>query len=180
LPDKQKRLGICHREVLEMICQQDLEARIKVLEDIEAIRQLKARYWRFIDNKLWDDLAGCFAEDVVLTVPSGTEEDIKIEGRTALLGFLKEVLGESVLTTHQGHQSEIEITNETTAKGIWVLRDYNVDSQANKIYDGRGYYEEAYIKENGEWKIKNYRLSYLFHVQVQTMECSQVLVKQSR
>lgn len=157
----------------------DLETRIRVLEDIEAIRRLKARYWRLIDNKLWDDLVDCFTEDVVLTAPSGTDEDIRIEGREALLGFLKKVLGESVLTTHQGHQSEIEITSEITAKGIWVLRDYNVDSQANKINDGRGYYEEDYIKENGKWKIKNYRLSYLYHVHVQTMECRQVLVSRA-
>jgi hypothetical protein len=158
----------------------DLETRIRVLEDIEAIRQLKARYWRYVDNKLWDDLADCFTEDVVLSVPSGTEEEMKLEGKKALLGFLKGVLGESMLTTHQGHQSEIEIISQTTAKGIWVLRDYNVDSKVNTVYDGRGYYEEEYIKENGEWKIKKYRLSYLLHVQIHTMKCSQVLVKRAR
>jgi len=159
----------------------DLETRIRALEDIEAIKQLKARYWRCVDNKLWDELADCFAEDVVLNVPSVTKVETKVEGKKALIGFLKELLNwESVVTTHQGHQSEIEITSQTTARGIWVLRDYNVDSQANTVSQGRGYYEEVYIKEKGKWKIKNTRLTYLLHIHVQTREHGQGLASQSR
>jgi len=30
----------------------ELEAKIRVLQDIEAIKKLKARYWRCIDKKL--------------------------------------------------------------------------------------------------------------------------------
>ena len=44
----------------------DLEARIRVLEDIEAIKKLKSKYFRCIDKKLWDELGECFSESAVL------------------------------------------------------------------------------------------------------------------
>lgn len=31
---------------------EELELRLGVLEDVEAIKKLKARYWRCVDNKL--------------------------------------------------------------------------------------------------------------------------------
>ena len=34
------------------------------LFDVEAIRQLKARYFRSMDMKDWDVLAACFTEDL--------------------------------------------------------------------------------------------------------------------
>ena len=40
----------------------DLEARIRQLEDVAAIERLKYRYWRCLDLKLWDELAGCFTD----------------------------------------------------------------------------------------------------------------------
>ena len=42
-----------------------LEARVRVLEDIEAIKNAMARYWRCLDDKLWDELPDCFTEDVI-------------------------------------------------------------------------------------------------------------------
>ncbi len=42
----------------------DLEARIRRLEDIGAIERLKYRYWRCLDLKLWDELAGATASRV--------------------------------------------------------------------------------------------------------------------
>ena len=41
----------------------DLEARIRALEDIEAIKRLKHKYFRCIDKGLWDEIGNCFAED---------------------------------------------------------------------------------------------------------------------
>ena len=38
-------------------------------EDIEAIRQLKARYFRFVDTKQWDRWGDLFTEDAVFHVP---------------------------------------------------------------------------------------------------------------
>jgi ketosteroid isomerase-like protein len=55
----------------------DLERRIQTLEDTEEIKKLKARYWYYVDNKQWDNLADCYVEDVVFESPQLG----KMEGR---------------------------------------------------------------------------------------------------
>ena len=57
----------------------DLETRIRVLEDIEAIRKLKFNYWWCIDNKRWNDLSVCLTEDLICDLPG-----VKTEGRAVL------------------------------------------------------------------------------------------------
>ena len=136
----------------------ELEARIRVLEDIEAIRKVKNKYWYCIDMKLWDELAECFAEDMVMDVPTVTV----LHGREAVVQYLRERLGQSsTIVVHHGHQPDIEITSETTARGIWALRDNLIDSQSNIAFKGRGFYEDEYTKENGKWKIKSTKLTYM-------------------
>ena len=44
----------------------ELAVRIQILEDIEAIRQLKAKYWRCVDKKLWEEREEVYAETIEL------------------------------------------------------------------------------------------------------------------
>ncbi len=137
----------------------DLAARIRVLEDIEAIKKLKSKYWRCIDKKLWDEIADCFTEDVILEVPSIWRK----QGRKACVQNMKETLGRaSIITVHQGHNPDIEITSEKTAKGTWALYDNIIDVQSNIVMKGWGFYEDEYVKENGKWKIKTQNLIRIF------------------
>ena len=129
----------------------DLETQIRVLGDIEAIKKLKAKYWRCIDKKLWDELEDCFVEYAV----ADYGKNLNFQGRKAIIQFLKDNLGsDSVITVHQGHNPEIEITSDTTARGIWALHDYLV-FQPNITINGWGHYEDEYVKQNGEWKKKS-------------------------
>ena len=89
----------------------DLETQIRVLVDIEAIKKLKAKYWRCIDKKLWDELEDCFVEDAV----ADYGKNLNFQGRKAIIQFLKDNLGsDSVITVHQGHNPEIEITSDNS------------------------------------------------------------------
>ncbi len=129
----------------------DLETQIRVLGDVEAIKKLKAKYWRCIDKKLWDELEDCFIENAV----ADYGKNLNFQGRKAIIQFLKDNLGsDSVITVHQGHNPEIEITSDTTARGIWALHDYLV-FQPNITINGWGHYEDEYVKQNGEWKKKS-------------------------
>jgi SnoaL-like domain len=50
---------------------------IEQLNDIEDIKQLKARYCRLIDQKKWDELEGDLMPDVVIEIagaPGGAED----------------------------------------------------------------------------------------------------------
>jgi len=124
----------------------------RALEEIEAIRKLKARYFRFLDTKLWDEMVGCFTADAVL---AEHERNIFVEGGKPIVDFLKQGLGvDHIVTVHHGHNAEIEITSNTTARATWALNDYLLNRQNGKGTRGYGYYEDEYVKEKGEWKIK--------------------------
>ena len=55
------------------------------LEEIEAIKQLKYRYLRAVDLKLWDLLESTFAQNAVAAYDSGHNS---FEGRDAIVSWL--------------------------------------------------------------------------------------------
>lgn len=127
------------------------------MDDIEAIKQLKARYFRTLDTKDWDGYRSVFTEDVVMdTSASGGGV---IEGIDAFLAFLQEALADAV-TVHQGHMPEIEITSETTATGVWALHDIIIWPTGMRL-DGYGHYHETYEKGADGWRIKTSTLTRL-------------------
>lgn len=129
-------------------------------EDIEAIKQLKYRYFRFLDSKQWDDLGNCFTEDAVSSYSGGRWA---FEGRTAIMEFLSKSLSpENIVSLHQGHHPEITILDSEHAEGIWYLEDYVItvgggapELGADFILHGAGFYHDQYVKVNGEWKFKH-------------------------
>ena len=58
------------------------KAQLQQLLDIEAIKQLKARYFRLMDLKQWDDWGLVFAQDCVMEVP---EADMVNNGREEIV-----------------------------------------------------------------------------------------------
>jgi len=134
----------------------ELERRIEVLEDIEAIRKLKAKYWNSVDDKKWDSLAECLAPDFVFESPMLG----RLEGRDFCVKVLKRAM-RNVATAHQGHSPSIEIVTDSTARGTWALQD-RVQLTDGQYLTGYGRYEEEYVKENDAWKIRFSRLTYLF------------------
>jgi hypothetical protein len=133
-----------------------LEQRIQILEDIEAIKKLKARYWHSVDRHQWDDLTECLAEDFVFESPFLG----RMEGRNYIVKVLKRAMKE-VKTAHHGHNPEIEIINDSSARAVWTLND-RVETPDKKVFKGYGGYDDEYIKENGSWKVKTSILTYIF------------------
>ena len=123
-------------------------------DDIEAIRQLKARYFRFLDTKDWDGWGTVFATDAVLEVP---EADVVENGRDAIVTAVSGAL-EGATTVHHGHMPEIELTGPDTATGIWAMEDYVEWTEAGAGLRGYGHYHEDYVREDGEWRIAKSRL----------------------
>jgi uncharacterized protein (TIGR02246 family) len=128
------------------------------LDDIEAIRQLKARYFRTMDTKDWDAMRRVFTDDAVVdTTASGGGV---VSGADAFMAFLREVLAGAV-TVHHGHMPEIELTSPTTATGIWALNDIIVFPDGTRL-DGYGHYHETYEKgADGAWRIASSTLTRL-------------------
>ena len=79
------------------------------MDDIEAIRQLKARYFRTMDTKDWDGMRQVFTDDVVMdTTEAGGG---LVTGADEFMAFLREAL-DGAVTVHQGHMPEIELTSD--------------------------------------------------------------------
>jgi len=140
----------------------DLERRIQALEDIEAIKRLKHRYWRCLDLKLWDELAGCFTADATVAYGSGR---YRFEGVDAIMRFLRESLAREVgsLGYHHGHHPEIELTGETTARGIWALDNYLFNAGQKRGVRIAAYYHDEYVKQGDGWKLRHTGYTTVFH-----------------
>ncbi len=122
------------------------------MEEIEAIKQLKYKYFRCLDRKEWDGLAETLTEDATCAYDSGK---YSFEGRDGILGFLTGALDNPrIISLHQGHHPEIELTSETTAKGTWYLEDYVIFAESNTAVRGAAFYFDEYVKIDGKWKIK--------------------------
>jgi hypothetical protein len=127
------------------------------MDDIEAIKQLKARYFRTLDTKDWSGLLRLCANDIVAdTTESGGNV---IAGADQFVAFLRDALAD-VVTVHHGHMPEISLTSPTTATGIWALQDFLMWPDGRKLH-GYGHYHETYTLVEREWRIKTLRLTRL-------------------
>ncbi len=127
--------------------------------EIEAIKQLKARYCRYLDTKRWDDWRQLFTDDFISdTSPAG---GMRITGADEFVAYVRKALGKpSQPTVHQVHAPEITLTSATTATGVWALEDV-VRLGPGVNLNGRGHYQETYEKVDGRWLIKTSTLTRL-------------------
>ena len=90
-------------------------------EDIEAIKQVKSAYFRYLDLKQFEELGRLLTEDV----------HRRLRGREALLrgsGRRRHLPGRGagrprIVSHHNGHHPEIELTGPDSATGVWYLHD---------------------------------------------------------
>jgi hypothetical protein len=130
------------------------------LDDIEAIKHLKARYFRLMDTKDWEELIHVFSPDAVVDT-SGDGGDIT-QSAAEFLKLLRANI-EDVTTVHHGHMPEIELTSATTARAVWAMEDqlwWPESSQLNHMH-GYGHYLDAYEKTASGWRIKSMTLTRL-------------------
>lgn len=124
------------------------------LEAIEAIRALKARYFRLMDTGQWDLLPAVFTRDLRVVTPDGA---LHAEGGDAYAAALRHSL-EHAVSCHQGFMPEIAVHDAGSASGVWAMQDVIEWRTAHprrgwKAIVGRGHYHETYRVEDGEWRI---------------------------
>ena len=133
----------------------DLEARLTVLEDVEAIKQLKARYCYLCDG-LSDEahrgeLLSLFTDDARLDF--GLTPDSVYEGPEALEEFFRSVVPGAVsFCMHMVHNPIIEVSGDR-ATGTWYYEAPVTDATSGGAQWMAGTYHEEYRREEGRWKI---------------------------
>lgn len=137
---------------------------IEKLLAIEEVRQLRPKYWRIIDAKEFDKLKEVFTEDAVFDSHEALYDPIKgyypgfpvapvYRGRDAVIQGIIDGMPPTLQSCHMGNIGEIEITSDTTAKGIIPFVDKLLIPDVVAA-TGYGYYFDDYEKVNGKWYIK--------------------------
>ena len=129
--------------------------------DTDAIRTLKARYFRLVDQQDWQGVAALFAPDAVIDVSSSVASSAAdgsrrgvYDNRDRFVAMLSKTLSGAV-TVHHGHTCEIEMTAADRARGVWAMEDriwFPEGSPVRTLW-GAGWYEEDYERVDGRWRI---------------------------
>ena len=125
-------------------------------EDIELIKQLKYRYLRTLDLKQWDDFAACFLPEV-----TGDYAGLAFGDRDALVAYMRENLGEGLISMHHAHHPEITVDgDEATAR--WYLEDKVIVEKFDYVLEGAAFYTDRLVRTAGGWRIAHtgYRRTY--------------------
>ncbi|HTT93363.1 MAG TPA: nuclear transport factor 2 family protein [Solirubrobacterales bacterium] len=135
--------------------------------DHDQISKVKARYWRLLDTKKWDEWGEVFTPDAVMDMPEG---DLLLEGREAIVTRVRELLDEAI-TVHHGHMGEIEMVAADEATAIWAMEDYLLWPARDSIRfprstRGYGHYYDRYSRADGQWRIAR---TYLSRLHVETV-----------
>jgi len=121
---------------------------------LEEIRQVKYRYLRCVDQKLWDELADTFTQDA--SADYGTPalgRPLKLSGRDEIIAFLRGSLGPDIITVHFASQPEIVIDG-STASGTWCFEDTVIATEHRVVIKGAAFYEDRYARcDDGKWRI---------------------------
>ncbi len=131
-----------------------LEQRITRLEDIEAIKQLKARYCDICDDDHNPDrIASVFAADGIWESPdfgkaNGHAEIIELfEGFKAMFNF----------SQHNLMNPIIEVNGDTATAQWYMLGPWNFTEDGRKQWFALRYNDD-YVKQNGEWLYSHLRV----------------------
>ena len=132
---------------------EELEKRVKILEDIEAIKEFHINYVYLLCNLQWDDMAACFAEDATMELlDSGV-----VKGKKEIGGVFHNVLAERV-KRNDGHLvgQPIITVNGDRAKGQWILYLFFAEPEVRWL---QGRQDCEYVRVNGEWKFSKVKFT---------------------
>jgi len=136
-------------ELLERI--EKLEQRARSAEDYRDICNLQAGYGYYVDKGLWDQAADLFSADGTLEIAG---RGIYV-GRERVRAYLKRLpaYGRGVIFNHMQLQPVVHVDSEgDTARARW--RTFMmVGFLGDHARWGEATYENAYVREDGAWRI---------------------------
>lgn len=131
---------------------------------IEAIKQVKAKYFYGLDHRdwqLWRDEV--WTPDGRLEVP---EADMIVQPLDTLIEWVSASTGDQV-SVHHGHTPIIDFESDERAKVIWAMEDRLYRTPEHPLADGStylhgfGHYHETYVRLDRGWRIQASRLTRL-------------------
>jgi hypothetical protein len=135
------------------------DPQVQELIDRFAIYELRARFFRLVDEKDWPGFRACFTDDCRFDLGDG--KWISVE---EYVGQVEDWLAPDVISVHRGTLPELEFHSPTEASGVWALNDYiewpSDEDGTRRGYMGFGREYDKYRKVDGEWKISEWILKF--------------------
>jgi hypothetical protein len=123
---------------------------------LEEIRQVKYRYLRCVDLKLWDEIGEVFTAGA--SADYGTHaagRPLNLRGRDEIVSYLRDNLGPEIITVHRCGQPEISV-NGNKATGTWSFEDTVIAMEYRVLIKGAAFYEDTYERaDDGRWRISH-------------------------
>jgi hypothetical protein len=142
---------------------EDLRRDVQMLMDMEAIRQVKHRYFRCIDTANVAELAEIFHDDVEVHFVGGTYE-WKLNGKAQYLGSIGGAFHNQSIGHHNAHHPEIQMLSATEATAIWYLNDHMWQLDTGIYTRGTALYWDRYLKVDGRWLIRETRYRRIYEM----------------
>jgi uncharacterized protein (TIGR02246 family) len=127
-----------------------IEERLRVLEDIEEIRKLKARYAAACDDNYdADAIAALFTEDALWDGGSLGKAD----GRAAIRKFFRRAAEFFPFAIHNVMNPIIEVEGDR-ATAQWYLLQPATMAKGNQAVWLAAVYHDEYVRHEGRWMFK--------------------------
>ena len=127
---------------------EELEKRIKHLEDIEEIKEMHREYLFNISNLEFDRALDCFTKNIIVDI---ADYGIR-QGKEEVAKFFKEVIYRNVLQSKDGHLTDQPVVSVEgdRAEGHWMF--YRLLNKPSPLGWVQGRYDCEYVREDGKWK----------------------------
>ncbi len=134
---------------------EELEKRVKALEDLEEIKKLHQKYMSLMDALKYEDVLDLFTVDAEVQVRNSGVKKGREQMSEIYLGTLAKNRGSVRYDGHLVIQPDVTVTGDT-AKGTWLV--YMLFSRPT-VQWVQGRNDVEYRKENGTWKISKLRFT---------------------
>jgi hypothetical protein len=132
---------------------EEMEKRLRALEDLEEIKKLHRKYISYLDNLEFQKASNLFAENATAEIRDSGPHKGKKEIAELYLGVLAKRTKRK-----EGHlvgQPEITVEGDK-AKGHWIVYMFFSEPSVQWV---QGRHECEYVKENGQWKFSRLKFT---------------------
>ena len=134
---------------------EELEKRVRALEDFEEIKKLHQHYIDLMDNLEYEEVLDLFTEDATSEVRNFGVKKGRKEMAEIYLGVLAKKRGKERFDSHMAIEPDITVDGNT-AKGTWLIYIFFSKPDIQWV---QGKNECEYRKESGFWKISKLKFT---------------------
>lgn len=126
-----------------------IEKRLRDVENVLAIRDLKTRYWFNLDRLDLEIVRACLAADARIDM-----EGVACHRRDEFIDYVGRASGrDGLFNLHAGQNPRIEIVDGERARGSWDVLFTSIDVGARLTIQMTGEYADTYVLRDGRWLI---------------------------